>query len=89
MQQNSAAPYKQPMILPSTPVTMQLLKQLGARQTVTLASGQGSQQTVSLQMLSSQSQPSALLSTAPVPKEKVRWGSLSGRLCMWGGGYNI
>ena len=82
--QQTLASSKEPLILPRTPLTMQLLKQLGARQTMTVTPlGQGAQ-TVNVQML--QSQPSLLLSVAAVPGEKASLGLWWWCLCVCGGG---
>ena len=62
-------PSQQPVFLPPTPETMQLLQQLGSSQAVSVASSHGSP-AVSLQVLSG-TQPSILLSKASGPKEKV------------------
>ena len=62
-------PSQQPVFLPPTPETMQLLQQLGSSQAVSVASSHGSP-AVSLQVLSG-TQPSILLSEASGPKEKV------------------
>ena len=64
-------PSQQPVFLPPTPETMQMLQRLGSRQAVSVASSHGSP-AVSLQVLSGTcTQPSILLSEASVPKEKV------------------
>ena len=60
---------QQPLLLPPTPDTMQLLEQLGAHQAVSVTSSQG-YPAVSLQVISG-CQPSVLLSEASVP-QKVR-----------------